>query len=611
MSQSILAVDIECQETNLEDLGPGDIRQDGGVLSVAFADETGSLVLNPGVPDDLATIKKLLADPTTTKVMHNAVYDATWLQNGLKLQINGKIDDTMTREGLINEYSGQYDLDSCCLREHVEGKNYADTIDMWWQSHGGTGKAIANLALIPSEIRNKYNVQDAKATLQLYNNQQPKINSMRLQEVNDLECAQYPIILEMRKNGIRVDVPKIEQLRIETEQKVADGMEALYKEYGLTSLTKKKGPGTVPYVITSLGLAPMCDRTPGGDLSVSTQSLAKIDHPFVDKLTEIQRENTMLIKYLNSAFVDFRIGDRIHGTFTPTLRDEGGTITGRYSSKQPNMQNFTSREEKGGDLIRSIFLPDEGCLLGAFDYKQIEYRLLAHFAIGPGSEELRENIRRGADYHKLVQSMLGWDFPDARKVVKNFNFGMIYGMGLNGFKKKFAVEVRKAARAVGMTTDQYTEKYYNEYMRRMTFIRPTTNAIQVLARQYGSIRSVGGRIHRLPPDGRDYAIVNYLIQGSAADILKMGLRDAWKAGIFNELKLHLTVHDENVFSIPRTKAGVEAAIEFNECMINCVKGLKIPIGVDTEIGSNWHDVKSRHFIGLQNDLNYGLRRYAA
>lgn len=594
---NIIAVDIECQETNLDTLGPGSIRKDGGVLSVACYDGQRSFVLNPGDPNDFEQLKDIMADSTTTKIMHNAVYDADWIQHGLGIPIAGRIGDTMTRAGLINEYAGHYDLDSCCLREHVEGKNYEDTIDSYWSSIGGRGPAIANLALIPPEIRDKYNKQDAISTYKLYEAQEKNIRGMRLQEVYELECDQMPVILEMRKNGIRIDVNRADAIKEQVGSELVDGMEKLRQDYGVMSLTKKKGPGTIPYAIQQLGLASQCDITPTGQLSVNAQSLSKIDHPFVDRITELKHKETML-SMLSSKLYDFRIGDRIHGTFTPTLRDEGGTITGRYSSKQPNMQNFASREEKGGNLIRSVFLPDEGHLLGAFDYKQIEYRLLAHFAIGPGSEQLRENIRAGADYHTLVQQMLGWDFPDARKVVKNFNFGVIYGMGLNGFKKKFATEVRKAARAVGMTTDQYTEKYYNEYFRRMTFVRPTTNSIQVLARQYGSIRSVGGRIHRLPPDGRDYAIVNYLIQGSAADILKMGLRDGWNAGVFNVLKLHLTVHDENIFSIPRTKEGVEAAMEFKRCMIECIKGLKIPIGVDAEVGPNWYDVDEATFNQL-------------
>jgi len=595
----VIAVDIEVQESNLNDLGPGEIRNDGYILSVGITGPTGTVVYNYNDPNDYDQIKNILANPNTIKVMHNAVYDASWLQNGAGFKINGPIHDTMAQAALINEYAGHYDLDSCCLREGVEGKNYEDTIEQWWHENGFQGKAIANLATIPQHIRDKYNAQDAKATYELYHNQNVKLKAMRLQEAAELEYAQIPIVVEMRKNGIRIDIPKIDQYTIQTQQEVTEGLAHLESKYGLTSLTKRKGPGALPTVIQELGLADQCGSTPTGQLAVGVESLSLIDHPFIEAVMALKRKQTMLEKYLTSALVDFRIGDRIHGSFNPYLSYEGGTITGRYSSKQPNMQNFTSREEKGGDIIRSVFLPDEGCLLGSFDYKQIEYRLLAHFAIGPGSEALRENIRQGADYHKLVQSMLGWDFPDARKVVKNFNFGMIYGMGLNGFKKKFALEVRKAARAVGMTTDQYTEKYYNEYMRRMTFIRPTVNSIQVLARQYGSIRSVGGRIHRLPPDGRDYAIVNYLIQGSAADVLKMGLRDGWNAGVFNVLNLHLTVHDENVFSIPRTKEAVEAAREFEQLMSNCCKGLKIPINIDAEVGPDWANVDNQQWVQLQ------------
>ena len=102
----------------------------------------------------------------------------------------------------------------------------------------------------------------------------------------------------------------------------------------------------------------------------------------------------------------------------------------------------------------------------------------------------------------------------------------------------------------------------------------------------GYVRTLSGRRQRMPLDGGSYKLVNYLIQGSAADLLKKGLVDAWDAGVFNVLKLHAQVHDEVVFSIPDTREGYEACLKLKECMANAYP-LKIPLGVDTEIGPDW------------------------
>jgi len=590
--ENVIAIDIETFDPNLLELGNGAIRKDGYPLTISIADAETEICFNPNNHHDMNHLRRLLSNPNIVKVAHNGVYDYDWLQNGMGLEIKGRMEDTMTRQGLINEYGGHYDLNSCCLREGIKGKNEEDTIEAWWKRKGGTGKAVSNLPLIPFEIIAEYNMQDARATFDLYKAQQSKLDSMELHGANDIEVDQYPLILEMRKNGIKIDVPKIDEVREQVTKEVAIAMERMYHEYGLESITTKKGPGSLPYVLQSLGVTEGMLSTPTGELSTAYNSLVRCLHPIAAEVIEIRKKNTLLTKYLNSAFVKYLIGDRIHGTFKPTQRDDGGTITGRYSSSDPNMQNFTSNRAKGGELVRGVFIPDDDHLIFKLDYEQIEYKLLAHYAIGPGSMQLRENMMHGADYHQLVQDMLGWSGPDARKRTKVFNFGMIYGMGLKRFKENFELEARETASSMGMTTDQYTEHFYKEYMRRLTYVQPTTRGICALAQEQGAIRSVGGRLHRLPPDGGIYKMPNYLIQGGAADINKMGLRDAWKAGVFNVLKLALTVHDEVVGSVPITREGFEALRELEHCMTNCVK-LKVPITASPSVGINWYEADGK------------------
>lgn len=584
-----VVIDIESYDPEMDTLGNGAIRHaktgEGQVLVSGLYDGKKYTPCRPDTPS-WDFLKDTMKDASITKIAHNGVYDYDWTQNGYGLSILGRMEDTMTREGLINEYSSHYDLDSCCQREGVTGKD-KDGLDEWWKRKGGQGSVMKNLILLPNDIVEKYNEQDCKATWDLFHAQQPKLDAMKLNEINDLECEQFPVILKMRANGIRVDVPRINQIREQTQNRINEVMNELAVKYGLTSLTARKGDGALPTVLINLGLRDQLLRTGTGDVSVAYDSLVRCDHPIIEQIIEMKRKQTLLDKYLNSAFTKFIIGeDRIHGTFKPTQRDEGGTITGRYSSSEPNMQNFTSREQKGGEIVRGVFIPDENCWLVKADYSQIEYRIFAHIAVGPGSLQLRDQIQHGADYHQIVMDMLGWHGKDMRKVVKQFNFGMIYGMGLNRFKEYFAVEARKAAAEKGMTTDDYTTTYYNEYMRRMAFVRPTMQSLQATASAQGYLRSIGGRLHRNPPDGAMYKMVNYYVQGSAADINKMALRDCNKAGVFDELKIHLTVHDEVVASVPKTKAGLEAVEEMCHLMENVVE-LKVPIEVDPGIGKNW------------------------
>jgi DNA polymerase-1 len=172
------------------------------------------------------------------------------------------------------------------------------------------------------------------------------------------------------------------------------------------------------------------------------------------------------------------------------------------------------------------------------------------------------------------------------------NFGSVYGMGVPGFVEKFGRFIRPGAEAAGLSVLEYAKKIDEEYYRMVPFVRPTSQGMQALCQAKGFMRSVGGRIHHRPrrgcADGRpkDYAIVNYVCQGGASDILKIGFVNAWDAGVFNEIKLHITVHDENVFSVYPTKASIEAAREFSHIMQNAVK-LKVPIRVDEEAGPNW------------------------
>ena len=205
------AIDIETHDPNLKKLGSGEIRKDGRILCIGCYGEGECGHIDDVFAPDEPEIAAILATPDT-KIFHNGVYDVPWIVLGHNLKLNGKIEDTMTREVLLNEYQDSYSLDDSCRRRGIEGKNYADTVDAYWKSIGGKGKAIEHLAEMPIQKVAEYCKQDCKATYELYYKQQPLIEQYDLQKVNDTEAALYPVLLEMKRNGIRIDVVKRDKI---------------------------------------------------------------------------------------------------------------------------------------------------------------------------------------------------------------------------------------------------------------------------------------------------------------------------------------------------------------------------------------------------------------
>lgn len=272
-----------------------------------------------------------------------------------------------------------------------------------------------------------------------------------------------------------------------------------------------------------------------------------------------------------------------------------------HNCKNPNLQNIPARETKHGHKsygpeMRELFIPENDCWMFACDYSQIEYLLLAHFAQGPQAEWFRAQANAGVDFHTTVQQSM--NFPE-RTIVKTLNYGKMYGMGINKMMQLNYVVFSKLAADRGMDILQFCTWINDLYNEKMPVIKDTMLSIQNLAKVQGYVTSLSGRHHHRPRPYFDpttgkwndgiYKMTNYLIQGSAADILKKGLLDAWNSGVFNILKMHITVHDENVCSVPKIKEGVEAAAELEACMNNAYKDrLLVPMKAVGGIGDNWN-----------------------
>jgi DNA polymerase I-like protein with 3'-5' exonuclease and polymerase domains len=601
----------------------------------------------------------LITNPDIDIIWHNCLFDNGWFHDKYNVVPKGIIHDTMTRAALIDERQSM-GLDDNCKRMGVQGKNKAETIEEWfdkWQTvMKGCAKGLKkglitddnqvlntednetyklsdteleclisgkwkssvwdNALLLWTESKDfkeqmmKYNLQDCVATYNLFWAQEKFMPPV--QHVYELECKLIPILLKMKKTGIRFDQNHASELIEKVSAKEAEVEKKLWDMYGISGemINSSKQLGAR---MNEMGIqSPVKTKT--GAQSWAEGALVRIHHPVTPLIFEYKNYHAILSKFLLGSLSKSVVNGRIHCTFLPMLREEGGTVTGRFSCREPNLQQIPARDKGHGEDfsqdMRSLFLPEEGQMIAAMDYSQIEAVLLAHFAKGPQAEWFREQMRAGADLHNIVMGMTGITY---RPVVKTFNYGCIYGMGWQTAMEKNYTLFEKFAKEKHESIEQFTKDIYHTYHNKFPVVKDTMNWAQDQARMYGYIDTMGGRRQHKPKAAFDpqtgkindflYKMLNKLIQGTAADILKQALITASEAGIYDVLTLHLLVHDEQVNSVPFTKEGTEAAVELQHIMGNVYKDqLLVPIKAECELGPNWGYWSDRIYKDMQNGI---------
>jgi DNA polymerase I-like protein with 3'-5' exonuclease and polymerase domains len=252
-----------------------------------------------------------------------------------------------------------------------------------------------------------------------------------------------------------------------------------------------------------------------------------------------------------------------------------------HNSSMPNLQNQPSRSKDAKNLIRGLFRPEDGCVWAKTDYSQIEYRIFAHYAVGQGAEELRTafNLNPELDMHQATADKAGC----SRSTAKTVNFGVIYGMGAN-----------KLARTISVANPQ---EFLAQYHAQNPFLKQTMRSCSRTAETRGYVKTVLGRRARLDKE-RSFVALNRVVQGSAAEVMKLAMLKTWEAGIYNVLTPHLTVHDEMDVSVPLTPEGIAALAEQKYIFENALK-FKVPLLTETEVGTSWADANKEQFEVLK------------
>jgi len=584
---TLIAMDIETYDPALREMGsPGVFRKDGYVLGFSLATPDGFAeyydLNHPGCSEEtrtanLAYLREVAALPVP-KIGAHLLYDLDWISNFLGIPVSGPFHDVQTAEPLIDEYQRSYSLDYLGQKYLKRGKE-KNAIDAFCVRNGLTGDSRIHLYRMPYALVRPYGIEDARLPIDIFEHQRPILEEQGLMPVYTMETELFPLLIAMRKNGVRVSRERIEESAREIVKMRDDLRDELWQAHGAFNYNSSK---QLAELFDSLGIE--YAFTDKGNPKLGKDELALITDPVAEKIIRVRESEKILTTFLNGAFIDHDIDGRIYSMFYPLRQDEGGTVSGRFSSQGPNLQQIPGRDEVFGRLCRRVFIPEEGCLWGKIDYSQIEYRAIAHYATGLKSDEIREHYKNNpkTDYHQLVMDWTGVD----RSTAKRLNFGMAYFMGVASMARKFQWDV------------EYAKDLQELYFNTVPFMKPTRSNVVNVAKGRGYIRTILGRRARVSPDMRankkEYVMFNRLIQGSAADIFKKQMVDAWKAGIYDVLTPHVIVHDENGVSVPKTRAGLEAYRELKDVMEKAVE-LKVPIIADAEIGTSWGELEECNF----------------
>ena len=596
-----ISIDLETRDENLLRLGPGWCRKDGHIIGIAVAAGDSSwyfpVAHTVGNMPKNAVYKwltKLCSDTTKTFVFHNALYDLGWLR-AEGIEVKGKIRDTMVAAPLLNENRRYYNLNSLA-GDHLGTYKDEKMLKSAAEEFGVDPKS--GMWKLPPRYVGAYAEHDAAITLKLWDVLRKEITKEECSGIFDLETRLTPLLLDMKTEGVRVDIPKAELVKKELKTLEQSLVDEIVKETGV--VVEPWVATSVAKVFDSVGLP--YSRTEKSDAPAFTkQFLANHHHPIAKKIIKIREVNKANTTFIDTILEHSHNG-KIHCDFHPLRSDGGGTVTGRFSSSNPNLQQIPARDPYIKKLIRGLFIPEDGSKWGSFDYASQEPRWLVHYCATltgidrhPQIDDVVSLYNKGeADFHQIVADIA--DIP--RKQAKTVNLGLMYGMGKG-----------KLANILDLSVDEATA-LLNKYNDKVPFLKSISEKTTKKASESGIIRTWLGRKCRfnmyepisyqynkaLPMKeaiaeyggkGRirrafTYKALNRLIQGSSADQTKKAMVDCYEVG----LTPMLTVHDELCFNIQNDKQ----IKEIKEIMSNCVPELKIPFDVDAEMGSNWGEV---------------------
>ena len=653
----VVAVDLETYDPNLKTHGSGAIIGKGKVCGIALAYDDKKFYFpiahkeDEGPASNLAPSlvwrslnKKIFQNEKVKKVFHNAMYDVCWIRAVTGMMLKGPIYDTMIAASIIDENRPRYSLDSLAKDYLGESKYKGDLTDRALEEHG-VSDPMSNMHLLPHDLVKDYAEQDVNLTLQLWKKFEKIIktpvntkskNKKTLENIFDLETRLFPCLVEMRFKGVRVDEEKAKLLGGDLKKEQAKIIEAIKKETKISVdiwAADSIQPLLEQQKITDYKVTPKTGR-----VSITKSYLESHPNKYLKMIAKARQLDKLFNTFVHG-ILKFVHKGRIHAEINQIRSEKGGTVTGRFSMSNPNLQQIPSRSDQG-NKIRGLFLPEEDHKWASFDYSQQEPRLVVHYALKNGlhgADDMADEYNKNpnTDFHEIVAKMA----KITRKQAKTINLGLFYGMGKT-----------KLARSLELEDDEAKE-LFNQYHTKVPFVRKLSNGLQDFAEKNKNIFTLEDRFCRFDrwepvnkewnaekgvfeiseykevegkkqivrssvpilkreeaenrylankvrnqeandPNCKNfedyyrpaftYKALNRLIQGSAADMTKKAMVLLFEAGIVP----HIQIHDELCFSI-KTE---DEAKKIKDIMENAIK-LKVPNKVDYDSGPNWGTIK--------------------
>jgi len=634
-----VAIDLETYDPNLKKLGSGAIRGDGFVCGIAIATDKQTVYFpiahdktdNLDPKDTWNQLNKLIfQNEKITKVFHNAIYDVCWIRAATGQMPKGRLIDTMIAASILDETRMRYSLDSVS-KDYLGDTKYKYDLQEKALVEG-IKDPMSNMHKLSYKIVKEYAEQDVNLTIRLWRIFDKKLDEVlyintdtnenkTCRNIFELETKLFPCLVDMKFKGVKIDAQKARKFSTFLEK----------RRDNLINLIEKR-TGVRVEIWAAASIKKLLDQQKITDYKKTPKSgMPQLPKDYLQ--THKNRFLRMIAKArecdkANGAFVEgllnFVHNGRIHADINQIRSDDGGTVTGRFSMSNPNLQQIPARGFIG-KKIRELFIPEEGCKWGSFDYSQQEPRIVVHYALKldlPGTDRLQEEFNKDdADFHQIVADMA--NIP--RTMAKTINLGLFYGMGKLKLEKELNLSKQEA------------KSLFDKYHRTVPFVKKLSEDLITFAEEHKLLYTLGDRfcrfnkwetrnrkwnnqIMRFDPvpiltreealihfkaeildkyeaEHRDeyiknfeqhykpaftYKALNRLIQGSAADMTKKAMVNLYEKGILPQIQ----IHDELCLSIKNDKEK-EIVIETMENAIP----LEIKNKVNCKTGQNWGNIK--------------------
>ncbi|MCK0204930.1 DNA polymerase I [Ornithobacterium rhinotracheale] len=566
---------LDCETTGLKAL-------ETNLVGMAFSYEAGKGYYVSFNQDEKETQEKIellrpvLENPEILKIGQNLKYDIKVLFK-YNIQLAAPLYDTMVAHYLINP-DMRHNMD-------ILAETYLNYKPVSIESLiGKKGKNQKSFDQVPLNEQTEYAVEDTDVTLQLKEVFKPKIEKIKAEKLfNEVEMPLVKVLADMEKEGIALDVPALAEISKELDSDMTELEKQIFEYAGEEfNLNSPKQLGEILFEKMELVKKPKKTKT--GQYSTSEDVLSKLSdkHPIIEQILEYRQLQKLKSTYVDSLPQEVSpITGRVHTSFAQTV-----AATGRLASNNPNLQNIPIRTPRGQEVRKAFIAKDNEHVLIAADYSQIELRLIAGLSQDP---TMMASFNNGEDIHAATASKV-FGVPlnevtrEQRSHAKTVNFGIIYGVSAFGLSEQTSLSRGESKDLI--------DAYFETYPQLQKYIQ---NQI-ALARKQGYVETILGRRRYLRDiNSNNYVVkshaernaVNAPVQGSAADIIKLGMvkiHQKLKEENF-QTKMLLQVHDELVFEAPKSEVKQVSAL-IKDTMEHAI-AFNVPLVVECGVGKNW------------------------